>query len=60
MNDPWGRDMFWIGAGTSSWSGDEESDFMAVAEGFISVTPLHLDLTQYDHIDMVRSWNLGT
>ena len=59
MNDPWGRDMFWIGAGKSSWSGDEESDFMAVAEGFISVTPLHLDLTQYDHIDMVRSWNLG-
>ena len=59
MNDPWGRDMFWIGAGKSSWSGDEDSDFRAVEEGYISVTPLHLDLTQYDQLDTVRSWNLG-
>jgi 5'-nucleotidase len=59
MHDPWGRDMFWIGAGKSSWSGDGESDFRAVEEGYISVTPLHLDLTQYDHLEMVRSWNLG-
>ncbi len=59
MNDPWGRDMFWIGAGKSSWSGDEDSDFRAVEEGYISVTPLHLDLTQYAQLETVRSWNLG-
>ncbi len=59
MHDPWGRDIFWIGAGKSSWSGGGDSDFRAVAEGYISVTPLHLDLTQYDHLDMIRSWNLG-
>lgn len=59
MNDPWGRDMFWIGAGKSSWSGDEDSDFRAVEEGYISVTPLHFDLTQYDQLETVRSWNLG-
>lgn len=59
MNDPWGRDMFWIGAGKSSWSGDDDSDFRAVEEGYISVTPLHLDLTQYDQLETVRSWNLG-
>ncbi len=59
MNDPWGRDMFWIGAGKSSWSGDEDSDFRAVEEGYISVTPLHLDLTQFDQLETVRSWNLG-
>jgi 5'-nucleotidase len=59
MHDPWGRDMFWIGAGKSSWSGGGDSDFRAVEEGYISVTPLHLDLTQYDHLEMVRSWNLG-
>ena len=59
MQDPWGRDMFWIGAGKSSWSGGGDSDFRAVAEGYISVTPLHLDLTQYDHLEMIRSWNLG-
>ncbi len=59
MNDPWGRDMFWIGAGKSSWSGDGDSDFRAVEEGYISVTPLHLDLTQFDQLETVRSWNLG-
>ncbi len=59
MNDPWGRDMFWIGAGKSSWSGDDDSDFRAVEEGYISVTPLHLDLTGYDQLETVRSWNLG-
>ncbi len=59
MNDPWGRDMFWIGAGKSSWSGDEDSDFRAVEEGYISVTPLHFDLTQYDQLETVRSWNRG-
>ncbi len=59
MNDPWGRYMFWIGAGKSSWSGDEDSDFRAVEEGYISVTPLHLDLTRYDQLETVRSWNLG-
>ena len=59
MNDPWGRDIFWIGAGKSSWSGDEDSDFRAVEEGYISVTPLHFDLTQYDQLETVRSWNLG-
>jgi 5'-nucleotidase len=59
MNDPWGRDMFWIGAGKTSWSGDGDSDFRAVEEGYISVTPLHFDLTQYDQLETVRSWNLG-
>ncbi len=58
MKDPWGRDIYWIGGGTSSWSGGEDSDFRAVAEGYISITPLHVDLTQYDHLDLVRSWNL--
>lgn len=59
MKDPWGRDIYWIGGGTSSWSGGEDSDFRAVAEGYISVTPLHVDLTQYDQMELVRSWNLG-
>ena len=59
MKDPWGRDIFWIGGGRSSWSGGEDSDFRAVADGYISVTPLHVDLTQYDHLELVRSWNLG-
>ena len=47
MKDPWGREVFWIGGGTITWTGDADSDHEAVSEGYISVTPLHLDLTNH-------------
>lgn len=56
MKDPWGRDIFWIGGGSVAWSGSEDSDFRAVKEGFISVTPLHLDLTAKDRLDDAERW----
>ena len=59
MQDPWGRDIYWIGGGTSSWSGGDDSDFRAVHDGFISVTPLHVDLTNYGLMEEVRSWRLA-
>ncbi len=57
--DPSGREYFWIGGGVSSWSGGEDSDFRAVSEGYISVTPLHLDLTDYNLLEEIRGWKLG-
>jgi 5'-nucleotidase len=57
-NDPKGREYFWIGGGVSSWEGGTESDFRAVEEGFISVTPLHLDLTNYGLLAEIREWEL--
>jgi len=57
--DPWGRRMYWIGGGQISWSGSDDSDFIAVRDGFISVTPLHVDLTNYRLLEDVRSWRLG-
>jgi 5'-nucleotidase len=33
-------------------------DFRAVHSGYISVTPLHLDLTNYKLLENIRSWNL--
>ena len=57
--DPWGRMMYWIGGGHVTWSGGDDSDFKAVADGFISVTPLHVDLTNYKLLEKVRSWHLG-
>ena len=58
MKDPWGRDLFWIGGGHPDWTGGADSDFHAIHAGFISVTPLHLDLTSYTHLDAVRAWKL--
>ncbi len=56
--DPSGREYFWIGGGATHWRGNRESDFKAVDEGYISVTPLHLDLTNYELIEELRGWNL--
>ena len=57
--DPWGRAVYWIGGGQTSWSGREDSDFRAVRDGFISVTPLHVDLTNYSLLEDVGRWHLG-
>ena len=57
--DPSGREYFWIGGGVTNWTGAPDSDFRAVEEGYISVTPLHLDLTNYDLLEAVREWNLS-
>ncbi|MFW6085248.1 MAG: 5'/3'-nucleotidase SurE [Gemmatimonadota bacterium] len=56
--DPAGREYYWIGGGVSSWRGSEDSDFRAVEAGFVSVTPLHLDLTNHRLLDEVASWSL--
>ncbi len=58
MQDPWGREIMWIGGGTITWTGGEESDHVAVAEKFISVTPLQMDLTNFGLIETVRGWDL--
>jgi len=58
-HDPMGREYFWIGGGTSRWQGGADSDFRAVEEGYISVTPLHLDLTDHSLLEEVRGWHLA-
>jgi len=57
--DPRGREYYWIGGGESRWRGRDDSDFRAVQAGYVSVTPLQLDLTQFDLIEEVRGWDLG-
>jgi 5'-nucleotidase len=56
MQDPWGRPIYWIGGGSIEWSGPDNSDFRAIEEGFISVTPLHLDVTNHAMLDQPESW----
>lgn len=58
QKDPWGREVLWIGGGKITWTGDEDTDHAAVAAGFISITPLQLDLTNHDLLHTVRDWKL--
>lgn len=56
MKDPYGRQIYWIGGGAITWTGGADSDFQAIRDGYISVTPLHLDLTHRDILDAPESW----
>jgi len=57
-NDPSGREYFWIGGGVAHWRGSADSDFQAIEDGFVSITPLHLDLTNYKLLEEIRAWDL--
>ena len=56
MKDPWGKPIYWIGGGRVTWSGGAESDFRSTSDGYISVTPLHMDMTDYKLLEVVRAW----
>ena len=58
-NDPSGKEYFWIGGGVVEWRGPEDSDFQAVQDGYVSVTPLHLDLTNHELLGDIRAWDLA-
>jgi 5'-nucleotidase len=54
--DPHGRSYFWIAGTRVSWSRNKDSDHEAIAEGAVSLTPLHLDSTNYEVLDELRTW----
>jgi 5'-nucleotidase len=43
--DPWGTPYFWFGFSKRKWDPAPGTDLRAIADGYVSVTPLHLDLT---------------
>lgn len=51
--DPRGKKYYWIGGAEASFVPEEGTDFAAIQGGFISVTPLHLDLTNYASIPRI-------
>jgi 5'-nucleotidase len=56
--DPRGRDYYWIGGEDAVWEGRAGSDYKAVEEGFVSVTPMRLDLTDDQALESMGDWNL--
>lgn len=54
--DPHGRSYFWIAGTRVSWSRSKDADHEAIAEGAVSLTPLHLDSTNYGVVDQLRAW----
>lgn len=54
--DPRGREYFWIGGDVLHWDGADNCDFAAIADGHISITPIHLDMTCYQEISELQKW----
>lgn len=56
MQDPWQRDIYWYGTLGKELDGGEGTDFHAVANHYVSVTPLTVDMTAHNSIDRMREW----
>lgn len=53
--DPSGRPLYWITAEEFGWHLEEGTDYWAVYHGFVSITPLQLDLTNYKAFEKLRT-----
>ncbi len=54
--DQRGRRIYWVGAAGEEQDAGEGTDFYAINNGYVSVTPLQLDLTWYERIENLKTW----
>lgn len=54
--DPRGRPYYWIGGESPTGAADMGTDIGAIRDGYVSITPLHLDLTDYPALEALRTW----
>jgi len=54
--DPFGRPIYWIGPSGGAADSGIGTDFYAIAQGCVSITPLHLDMTHYKVFERVANW----
>lgn len=54
--DPRGRPYYWIGGEFPTGVDEPGTDFGALRAGCVSITPLHLDMTSYKTLDVLKSW----
>ena len=58
--NPWGEKYYWIGGGRTFWEHGDEADMEAVQENYISITPIHLDLTNHGALSFLRErWKVS-
>src|SRR6476661_4245047 len=59
-DDPKGRPYFWIDEGQNDWEPHDRSDYQAVRDGYVSITPLHPDLTAHHALAAVEELSFET
>jgi len=56
QTDPRGRSHYWLGGGAAKWGDLDGTDMGAVHEGYVSLTPVHLDLTNHRALAQLNDW----
>jgi 5'-nucleotidase len=56
--DPRGRTYYWLAGDVIDLDDDIDTDTMAVKDGFVSITPVHFDLTDYRVMEQLKNWDL--
>ena len=56
--DPYGKDYYWLTGNLVEVDTEIETDHAAIKKNYVSVTPIHFDLTDYKTFDMMKSWNI--
>ena len=56
MSDPRGKVGYWIGLAGSAQDAGNGTDFAAIHHGYVSITPLKMDLTHHGHLELVNEW----
>ena len=54
--DPFGREIFWIGPSGAEEDAGPGTDFFAIRNGCVSVTPLQIDLTRHSYVSALSDW----
>jgi 5'-nucleotidase len=57
QQDPRGRAHYWIGGGQARWDTLEGTDMGAIHDGYVSITPVHLDLTHHRAVAQMAGWS---
>ncbi|MEI8208820.1 MAG: 5'/3'-nucleotidase SurE [Methylococcales bacterium] len=54
--DPRGRSIYWVGPPGGEQDAGPGTDFYAINAGYVSLTPLQIDLTRYDSLEALKAW----
>jgi 5'-nucleotidase len=56
--DPYGKDYYWLTGNLMEVDTDVETDQVAIKKNYVSISPIHFDLTDYETFDKMKKWNL--
>lgn len=56
--DPYGKNYFWLTGNLMEVDNSLDIDQYAIKNNYVSITPIHFDLTDYKTLDIIKSWNI--